>query len=48
MWPPAIRRHQGQMPLFLEPGAGGNTPVIIIYPFWKMILQSRKAIPAFF
>lgn len=47
MRPSAIRRHQGQMPLFLEPGVGGNTPVII-YPFWKMILQNRKAIPAFF
>ena len=29
--------------LFLELGVGGNTPVIIKYPFWKMTLENRKA-----
>ena len=39
-----LRRHQGQKLLFLELGVGGNTPVIIKYPFWKMTMQNRKAI----
>ena len=34
---------QGQHVLFLELGVGGNTPVIIKYPFWKMTLQNPKA-----
>ena len=38
-----LRRHQGQKILFLELGVGGNTPVIIKYPFWNMTLQSRRA-----
>ena len=38
-----LRRHQGQKLLFLELGVGGNTPVIIKYPFWKMTMQNRKA-----
>ena len=37
------RHHQGQKILFLELGVGGNTPVIIKYPFWNMTLQSRRA-----
>ena len=38
-----LRRHQGARVLFLELGVGGNTPVIIKYPFWKMTLQNKKA-----
>lgn len=38
-----LRRHQEQKLLFLELGVGGNTPVIIKYPFWKMTMQNRKA-----
>ena len=38
-----LRRHQGMRVLFLELGVGGNTPVIIKYPFWKMALENRKA-----
>ena len=38
-----LRCHQGQRLLFLELGVGGNTPVIIKYPFWKMTMQNRKA-----
>ena len=29
--------------LFLELGVGGNTPVIIKYPFWKMTAENRRA-----
>lgn len=38
-----LRRHEGQHILFLELGVGGNTPVIIKYPFWKMTYQNPKA-----
>ena len=38
-----LRRHQGARMLFLELGVGGNTPVIIKYPFWKMTLQNERA-----
>lgn len=31
-----LRRHYGLHMLFLEIGVGGNTPVIIKYPFWQM------------
>ena len=29
--------------VYLELGVGGNTPVIIRYPFWKMTYQNAKA-----
>ena len=32
--------------LFLELGVGGNTPVIIKYPFWKMTYRNPKAVYA--
>ena len=38
-----IRRHKGMKILFLELGVGGNTPVIIKYPFGKYTHQNRKA-----
>ena len=38
-----LRRHKGAKILFLELGVGGNTPVIIKYPFWKMTYQNPKA-----
>lgn len=38
-----LRSHQGQHLLFLELGVGGNTPVIIKYPFWNMIHQNPRA-----
>ena len=41
-----IRRHKGLHILYLELGVGGNTPVIIKYPFWKMTYQNPKAIYA--
>ena len=39
-----LRRHKRARMLFLELGVGGNTPVIIKYPFWRMTMQSRKSI----
>lgn len=39
-----LRRHEGQHILFLELGVGGNTPVIIKYPFWRMTDQNSKAV----
>lgn len=38
-----LRRHQNLHLLFLELGVGGNTPVIIKYPFWKMTAQNPRA-----
>ena len=38
-----LRSHQGQHLLFLELGVGGNTPVIIKYPFWQMTYDNPKA-----
>ena len=49
-WHKAARRyedfldqHEGQHILFWELGVGGNTPVIIKYPFWKMTFQNPNA-----
>lgn len=38
-----LRGHEGQRILFLELGVGGNTPVIIKYPFWRMTAQNEKS-----
>ena len=38
-----LRRHEGRQTVFLELGVGGNTPVIIKYPFWKMVRENRAA-----
>lgn len=38
-----LRTRDGQRILFLELGVGGNTPVIIKYPFWKMTLGNSNA-----
>lgn len=38
-----LRRHKDAGLLFLELGVGGNTPVIIKYPFWKMTAENKKA-----
>ena len=52
-WHTAARRyeeylqgHEGQHILFLELGVGGNTPVIIKYPFWRMTLANPRAVYA--
>ena len=41
-----LRRHDGLRVVFLELGVGGNTPVIIKYPFWKMTTQNSRAVYA--
>ena len=38
-----LHRHEGQHILFLELGVGGNTPVIIKYPFLRMTAGNPKA-----
>ncbi|MBR1797251.1 MAG: hypothetical protein IJ757_04475 [Clostridiales bacterium] len=38
-----LRRHKGLKILFLELGVGGNTPVIIKYPFWQMTYNNPMA-----
>lgn len=38
-----LRRHNGMRVLFLELGVGGNTPVIIKYPFWQMTAKNERA-----
>jgi NAD-dependent SIR2 family protein deacetylase len=41
-----LRRHEGLHVLFLEIGVGGNTPVIIKYPFRQMTNDNKKAVYA--
>ena len=41
-----LKRHQGLRVLFWELGVGGNTSVIIKYPFWQMTYQNPKAVYA--
>ena len=41
-----IRRHKERRILFLELGVGGNTPVIIKYPFWQMTAENSEAMYA--
>ena len=41
-----LRRHEGRHVLFLEIGVGGNTPVIIKYPFWQMTNDNKNAVYA--
>lgn len=38
-----VRRHKDTNILYLELGVGGNTPVIIKYPFWQLTAQNPKA-----
>ncbi|WP_195267427.1 Sir2 silent information regulator family NAD-dependent deacetylase [Eubacterium sp. 1001713B170207_170306_E7] len=38
-----IRRHKNMKLLFLELGVGGNTPMIIKYPFWRMAGENPDA-----
>ena len=38
-----IRRYKNTRLLFLELGVGGNTPVIIKYPFWQMTAENPRA-----
>ena len=38
-----LNEHDSDKVVYLELGVGGNTPVIIKYPFWKMTYQNPKA-----
>lgn len=38
-----LRQHKNLKILFLELGVGGNTPIIIKYPFWKMTAENKNA-----
>ena len=38
-----LRRHKNLNVLYLELGVGGNTPVIIKFPFWKMTAENKNA-----
>ncbi|MDE7087158.1 MAG: hypothetical protein K2O67_03090, partial [Clostridia bacterium] len=35
--------HKDKRVVYLELGVGGNTPVIIKYPFWRFTNQNPKA-----
>ncbi|SDX93353.1 SIR2 family NAD-dependent protein deacylase [Eubacterium barkeri] len=39
-----LHAHKTARVLYLELGVGGNTPVIIKYPFWRLTAQNPKAI----
>lgn len=41
-----VRRHKNRHILYLELGVGGNTPVIIKYPFWRMTAENPGAVYA--
>ena len=41
-----LEKHADQHVLFLELGVGGNTPVIIKYPFWQMTYKNPRAVYA--
>ena len=41
-----LKAHEGRHVMFLELGVGGNTPVIIKYPFWAMTEDNPKAVYA--
>ena len=41
-----LSAHQGLHVLYLELGVGGNTPVIIKYPFWAMTAENPKVVYA--
>lgn len=41
-----VERNLNEQILFLELGVGGNTPVVIKYPFWKLTYQNPRAVYA--
>lgn len=41
-----VQEHKDSRILYLELGVGGNTPVIIKYPFWRFTLKNPKAVYA--
>ena len=41
-----LEKHKNNHVLFLELGVGANTPVIVKYPFWYMVMENKKAVYA--
>ena len=41
-----LQSHEGKHVLYLELGVGGNTPMIIKYPFWAMTAENPRAVYA--
>ena len=41
-----LNNHEGRQILYLELGVGGNTPMIIKFPFWKMTMANPNALYA--
>ena len=41
-----LQSQEGKHVLFLELGVGGNTPMIIKYPFWAMTAENPNAVYA--
>lgn len=41
-----LNKHGNTRVLYLELGVGANTPVIIKYPFWHMVLTNEKSVYA--
>lgn len=41
-----VQAHRHSRIIYLELGVGGNTPVIIKYPFWRFTLENPKAVYA--
>ena len=41
-----LENHKNMHVLFLELGVGANTPVIVKYPFWYMVMENKKAVYA--
>ena len=39
-----LEKHKNNHVLFLELGVGANTPVIVKYPFWYMVMENKKAV----
>ena len=38
-----VAKYQNKRILLLELGVGGNTPVIIKYPFWRIAMNNKQA-----
>ena len=38
-----LKEHQNRKVLYMELGVGDNTPVIIKYPFWRMVQKNPRA-----
>ena len=41
-----LEKYKNKHVLYLELGVGGNTPIIIKYPFWQMTMENKNSIYA--